>query len=68
MDDTQAPTYTRLNLLTRDGAVTVEFAPELEPPHYNELFTLASDFETEFDLRSVVAEAANRWGRTVQFD
>lgn len=59
---------TRLNLLTRDGAVTVEFTPELEQAHYAELFSLASDFETELDLRSLVEAAAKRWGRTVAFD
>jgi hypothetical protein len=59
---------TRLNLLTRDGAVSVEFGPALDTHHYAELFQLASDFDSESDLRQIVESAANRWARTVCFD
>ena len=58
---------TCLNLLTRDGAVGVEFTPALEPQHYAELFELAQEFESEAALREVVTAAARRWGRQVVF-
>ena len=58
---------TRLNLLTRDGAVAVEFTPSLDAHHYSELFQLANDFDTEIELRALVQKAAQRWGRTVCF-
>jgi hypothetical protein len=65
---TQVPEVTHLNLLTRDGAVAVEFSPALDTQHYAELFQLAYDFETEDELQAMVESAADRWGRTVCFD
>ena len=53
--------------LTRDGAVAVEFNPALDAQHYGELFQLANDFESEFELRSIVQQAAERWSRSVCF-
>jgi hypothetical protein len=58
---------TRLSLLTRDGAVAVEFAPSLDAQHYGELFQLAGDFDSELDLRLIVQKAAERWSRSVCF-
>jgi hypothetical protein len=58
---------TRLSLLTRDGAVAVEFNPALDAQHYTELFQLAGDFDGEFELRALVMKAAERWGRGVCF-
>jgi hypothetical protein len=58
---------TRLSLLTRDGAVSVEFTPALDQQHYAELFVMAEDFETEPIARSLVTSAAARWGRKVEF-
>ena len=58
---------TRLNLLTRDGAVAVEFTPALDAQLYSELFQLAHDFDSEFELRDIIQKAAERWSRTVCF-
>ena len=58
---------TRLSLLTRDGAVAVEFSPSLDTQHYAELFQLANDFDSEFELRTIVEKAAERWNRAVCF-
>jgi hypothetical protein len=58
---------TRLSLLTRDGAVAVEFTPALDMQHYSELFQLAGDFDSELELRAIVLQAAERWSRAVCF-
>ncbi|HEY2410855.1 MAG TPA: hypothetical protein VGI40_01355 [Pirellulaceae bacterium] len=58
---------TRLSLLTRDGAVAVEFNPALDTQHYAELFQIAGDFDSELELRAIVQKAAQRWGRMVCF-
>lgn len=58
---------TRLSLLTRDGAVAVEFSPALDAQHYSELFQLAGDFDSEYELRSLVLKASERWNRAVCF-
>ena len=65
--EAQSALGTCLNLLTRDGAVGVEFTPALDQEHYAELFELAQDFESEAELRKVVTAAAGRWGRQVSF-
>ena len=57
---------TILNLLTRDGAISVEFRPPLDTHHYAELFDIAQDFDSEAVLRDIVTAAAKRWGRTVK--
>ena len=67
MLETHSAIGTCLNLLTRDGAVGVEFTPALDHEHYAELFELAQDFESEAELRKVVTAAATRWGRQVSF-
>jgi hypothetical protein len=58
---------TCLNLLTRDGAVSVKFTPALDQQHYAELFELAENFESDAALRDLVSAAAARWGRQVSF-
>jgi hypothetical protein len=58
---------TYLNLLTRDGAVAVEFSPALEQQQYAELFELVQDFDSEALMRVMVRDAAKRWGRDVTF-
>jgi hypothetical protein len=58
---------TTLNLLTRDGVVTVLVIPALEADHYAELHTKVCDVETADELREVVKAACDRWGRTVHF-
>jgi hypothetical protein len=62
-----AEDVTRLSLLTRDGAIAVQFSPSLDTQHYSELFEMASDFDSEFELRSIVQKAAERWNRNVCF-
>jgi hypothetical protein len=60
-------TATQLNLLTRDGAIAVEFSPALENRHYAELFDLVKEFDSEAMMRQLVRDAAQRWGRVVVF-
>jgi len=59
---------TRLNLLTRDGAVAVVFEPALEPEQYSRLYDIARDAETEVELKLVVKALADQWGRKLYFD
>jgi len=54
---------TRLNLLTRDGAVAVEFSPALEQEHYSELNEIACDAESETELQKAVTAAGERCGQ-----
>ena len=58
---------TTLNLLTRDGMVTVLIVPALEAEHYGELHTAVCDAETAQELRAAVKSACDRWGREVHF-
>lgn len=58
---------TRLNLLTRDGAVSVEFTPGLEQRHYTELFEVVKEFDSAAVARQLILDAAKRWGREVEF-
>jgi hypothetical protein len=67
MRTTQARDITRLNLLTRDGAISVQFTPPLDQVHYTELFEIAREFETETDAKALVIAAAKRWKRKVAF-
>jgi len=66
MKTIQVADSTILNLLTRDGAVSVEFFPPLDQQHYAELFDIAQDFDSEAIIREMVTAAAKRWGRTVK--
>jgi hypothetical protein len=59
---------TTLNLLTRDGVVTVTIKPPLDSDHYPELHDIVCDAETADELRDGVRMACNRWGREVQFN
>jgi len=67
MKPLEAAGTTYLNLLTRDGAIAVEFTPGLEPKHYTELFELVKDFDSEGVARLLVTDAAKRWAREVNF-
>lgn len=59
---------TTLNLLTRDGVVTVLIVPELNADHYSELYDIACHAsETAEELRVAVKAACARWGLTVSF-
>jgi hypothetical protein len=59
--------YTYLNLLTREGAVAVEFHPVLEPKHYSAFQDAVRDAETADELRDVVKKLAAQIGRHVEF-
>ena len=59
---------TRLNLLTRDGALVVIFTPALEPDHYTELHELIQGCDTVAELRKAIVYAASNWEREVIFD
>jgi len=58
---------TTLNLLTRDGAVTVLISPALEADHYAELHEAVRDAETAEEMREVVKAVCDRLGREVHF-
>jgi hypothetical protein len=58
---------TTLNLLTRDGIVTVLIMPSLEADDYSELYEIVCDAETADELRASVNRACQGWGRTVNF-
>ena len=66
-DTIQRASSTYLNLLTRDGAVAVEFTPALDKEQYAELFVLVQDFDSEALMRVLITDAAKRWGRRVTF-
>ena len=53
---------TTLNLLTRDGAVTVTFSAKLTAEQYAQLFELTRRAETKLDLEVVLASVASEWG------
>jgi hypothetical protein len=54
---------TTLNLLTRDGAVTVAFAAYLTGAQYMKLFESIRDYsDSGTELRERVAMLANEWG------
>lgn len=67
METVQAVGTTYLNLLTRDGAMAVEFSPALEPKQYAELFELVQDFDSIGVAQALITDAARRWGREVNF-
>jgi hypothetical protein len=55
-----------LDLLTRDGAVSVCFKPSLAPEQYSELQELTHHAASADDLRKAILDAAGRWQRAVQ--
>src|SRR5262245_2094972 len=60
---------TTLNLLTRDGVVTILIAPALDNKHYSELHDIVyNKSESADDLWAGIRAACGRWGRTVHFD
>ena len=67
MGTTHCEDATRLTLLTRDGAIELEFRPGLEPRHYAELFELVKGFDSEVVARALIIDAAKRWQREVIF-
>jgi len=58
---------TTLNLLTRDGVVTVLIVPSLDSDHYSELYEIVCGVESGDELRAGVRAACDKWGRTVNF-
>ena len=58
---------TRLTLLTRDGAIQVEFMPALDARHYAELFEVVKKFDSGAVARQLILDAAKRWQRQVTF-
>jgi hypothetical protein len=59
---------THLDLLTRDGKVSVTFWPALESSQYSELVDISSQAETTVELCAAVELAAKAWIREVEFD
>jgi hypothetical protein len=55
---------TRLNLLTRDGAVAVVFCPALEDEHYTQFRERVADTRTPQELRDMAISLAGKWGRS----
>jgi len=58
---------TILNLLTRDGMVSVEFTPPLENEHYTLLYLVTQEASTADDMREAITVAASGWSRKVRF-
>jgi hypothetical protein len=58
---------TTLNLLTREGAVTVLIVPALKNEHYAELYEIVCSADTPEDLRAGVEKACEKWNKTVSF-
>ena len=66
-DTIQTASTTFLNLLTRDGALDVEFSPVIESHHYAELFEIVKAFDSEAVAKLLLVDAAKRCGRSVTF-
>jgi hypothetical protein len=58
---------TTLNLLNRDGIVTVLIVPSLDTDCYSELYDIVCGADTADVLRRLVKVACEKWGRTVNF-
>jgi len=58
---------TLLNLLIRDGMVTIEFTPALANEHYTQLPIVTKDASTAGEMQEVLEVAADRWFRAVRF-
>jgi hypothetical protein len=56
-----------LNLLTVNRVVRVTFTPPLSTIHYEELHEIGRKCEYDYELKAAVADAANRWGVSVNF-
>ena len=60
---------TTLNLLTRDGAVTVTFSTHLTGEQYTRLFDAIRDHsESGVELKERIAMLTNEWGLDARVD
>jgi hypothetical protein len=60
---------TTLNLLTRDGAVTVTLSALLSGEQYAKLFESIRDYsDSRFELREHIAMLGNEWGLDASFE
>jgi hypothetical protein len=60
---------TSINLLTRDGALSVTFAPALTSPQYDQLLReLKNDGTTKADLTALLHSLAGQWRCKVEID
>ena len=59
---------TTLNLLTREGAMTVTFVPPLEPNQYDELSEVVVRIETPHELMNSMKSLGRKWNRDVTID
>jgi hypothetical protein len=63
----QSDDVTRLNLLTREGALSIEFRPALNPIQYDELHALVDELDSIEVAKALITDAAKRWEREVEF-
>ena len=71
MDETLARTggSTVLNLLTRDGAMSVVFPAFLTGEQYTKLFESVREYsDSRFELKVHIALLANEWGLDASFE
>ena len=59
---------TSLNLLMRDGGLTITFRPGLTPDEYAALTTIATSANTKAELTAVLEKKAKEWGKQVMVD
>ena len=60
---------TSINLLTRDGALSVTFAPALTSPQYDQLLhELKSDGDTRAELTTLLHSLGRQWDCIVTVD
>ena len=59
---------TTLNLLTRNGAVYMDFRPALNGAQYTRLLEIANECDTEEELRNAVTEWAKEERLKVSFE
>ena len=59
---------TTLNLLTRDGAVTVTFSAELTEEQYAKLYSFVVDAQTRQELKDCLVMVASKWGIVAVID
>jgi hypothetical protein len=60
---------THLDLLTREGVLSVKFTPELDQEHYAELVDIVvNSADGTQQLSDAIRQAANRWDRLVMID
>jgi hypothetical protein len=59
---------TALQLLMRDGALRVEFQPNLSAAQYAELLDCANRATTKAELTAEIQRLSKRWGLAVDVD